>query len=111
MESCYLLLIVLILFIVYGKRTEILAARKVWKRKERKDDNMLQLAKMMVGKECIVYLVMNTQVIGTIQEIGENGILLEDLGHNLQILNLEYITRIREYPRNKKGKKKSIVVD
>ena len=28
-----------------------------------------------------------------------------------EILNLDFVIRIREYPRNKKGKKKSVVVD
>ena len=28
-----------------------------------------------------------------------------------EIINLEYVTRIREYPRKKNGKKKEIVLD
>ncbi len=40
-----------------------------------------------------------------IKEVTENGILIEYDG-NLQTVNLEYVTRIREWPRNAKGKKK-----
>ena len=29
----------------------------------------------------------------------------------IEALNLDFVIRIREYPRNKKGKKKSIVLD
>ena len=42
--------------------------------------------------------------------IGENGILIEEKD-NLQIINPDYIVRIREYPKNKKGKKKSVILD
>lgn len=29
----------------------------------------------------------------------------------IEVLNLDFVIRIREYPRNKNGKKKAIVVD
>ena len=38
----------------------------------------------------------------------DGGIVLEKDG-NVESVNLEYVTRIREYPRNAKGKRKTIV--
>ena len=38
----------------------------------------------------------------------DGGIVLEKDG-NVEAVNLEYVTRIREYPRNAKGKRKTIV--
>lgn len=70
---------------------------------------MKELAQKFIGKECLIYTVASDSNAekGVIKEITENGILLEDNG-NLQAINLEYVTRIREWPRNAKGKKKTI---
>ena len=45
-------------------------------------------------------------VEGTIDRVD----VLERNGE-LEAVNLDFVIRIREYPRNKKGKKKSVVVD
>mgnify|MGYP007130626386 CR=1 FL=1 len=41
----------------------------------------------------------------------EGGALLVMKDGNLEALNLDFIVRIREYPRNKNGKKKSVILD
>ena len=47
---------------------------------------------------------------GTAVRIEENWLEVEDKDGNKQILNTDYITRIQEYPRNKNGKKKAVIV-
>ena len=54
------------------------------------------------GKRCLFY-TFNNQISGTVKQIGQNGILIEEKGEE-QIINPDYIVRIREYPKNKKGK-------
>lgn len=49
----------------------------------------------------------SSSVSGVIKEVTENGLLIEKDG-NVQAVNLEYVTRIREWPRNAKGKKKTV---
>ncbi len=71
---------------------------------------MKELAKEFVGKECIIYTIDNT-VEGTIKEIADSGLMIERDSGEREIVNLDYITRIREYPRKKNGKKKSFVVE
>ncbi len=73
---------------------------------------METLAKQFVGKECIIYTVtdISGSVQGTIKEVIDGGIVIES-PTGIQAVNLEYVTRIREYPKNKKGKKKSLVLD
>ena len=72
---------------------------------------MKELAQRFVGQECIIYSFDgNHQYVGTIQEVTDGAILLENEG-NLQALNLDFVIRIREYPRNKNGKKKSVIMD
>ena len=90
---------------------ETIAAKRIVKlRKKRDDKEMLELAKRFMGKECIIYTFANSQITGTITEISTNAILIENKG-TVEAVNLDYILRIREFPLNKKGKKKSIILD
>lgn len=72
---------------------------------------MKELAQKFISKECLIYSIASEAGVqkGVIKEITENGILL-DYNGNLQAINLEYVTRIREWPRNAKGKKKKTFV-
>ena len=70
---------------------------------------MLELAKRFMGEFCLIYTV-NSQVAGVIEQVTEGGGLISD-GANQDVINLDYIIRIRKYPVNKKGKRKSIVLD
>lgn len=71
---------------------------------------MKELAEKFIGKECLVYTIASdtNSVNGTVKEVTDNGILIEYKGE-LQAVNLEYVTRIKEWPKNSKGKKKSVV--
>ena len=72
---------------------------------------MIALAKKFIDKECLVYSYDGArQYEGVIKEVSEGAILLEREGQ-LEAINLVFVIRIREYPRNKNGKKKSIVLD
>ena len=70
---------------------------------------MTELIANYIGKECIIY-TMNSQIAGTIEGENNGWISVND-GRTSDIINVDYIMRIREYPRNKKGKKKEIVFD
>jgi FKBP-type peptidyl-prolyl cis-trans isomerase 2 len=104
--------IMLIIIILAERRKKFLAALQMVRAKRLKtkgDEQMKGLAEKFVGKECIIYTI-NHQISGTIKEVGD-GALLVDVNGNLEALNLDFITRIREYPRNKNGKKKSVILD
>ena len=45
-----------------------------------------------------------------IKEIDDGGMVIEKKSGELEIINLDFITRIRQYPRKKNGKKKSIIL-
>ena len=47
---------------------------------------------------------------GVIKEVSDSALLVEKNG-NIEAINLDFVIRIREYPKNKKGKKKSVVLD
>ncbi|MBQ6843522.1 MAG: hypothetical protein IJO60_02675 [Agathobacter sp.] len=72
---------------------------------------MIELAKRFVGKECVIYAFdSNHQFEGVIKEVSDGAILIEKDG-KLEAINLDFVIRIREYPRNKNGKKKSVIFD
>ena len=71
---------------------------------------MYELAQKFIGKECLIYTFNSSQLTGVIKEVNEGAILLEN-GDNLEAVNFDFIVRIREYPKKKNGKKKSVVLD
>ena len=71
---------------------------------------MVELAKKFLDIECVVYTFNGNQFIGTIKEVSGGAILLENEG-KVEAINLDFVMRIREHPRKKNGKKKSVVLD
>ena len=72
---------------------------------------MKELAKRFLDKECLITAFdSNHQYEGVIKEISDGAILIEKKG-TIEAINLDFVIRIREYPRNKNGKKKSVVLD
>lgn len=68
---------------------------------------MKELAERFIGKECIVYTFDSKEVIGTLKEVIGGALLLERTD-SVEAINLEFVVRIRDYPRKKDGRKKSI---
>ena len=68
---------------------------------------MKELAKHFLDKECVISS-LNSQFEGVIKEVTDGAILVEK-GGKIEAINLDFVIRIREYPRNKNGKKKAIV--
>jgi len=60
---------------------------------------MVDLVKKLIGKECMIY-TMNSQLKGVIREVTNGGIAVDD-GKNTEIVNLDYIIRVRESHKNK----------
>lgn len=74
---------------------------------------MTDLIEKYLNKECLIYTmgtISGSPVTGTIKEIQDGWITIEN-GGTEEILNIDYIVRIREYPRTKRGKKKSVIMD
>lgn len=70
---------------------------------------MKDLAMKFLGLECVVSTLDSHSTIGTVREVSDAGILLER-EDSMEIVNFSYIVRIREYPKTKNGKKKSVFV-
>ena len=67
---------------------------------------MLELAKQFIGKECMIYMFSGTQIWGLLEAISGNALLIRT-DKAAEVINLDFVVRIREEPRGKKGKKKT----
>lgn len=99
------------MFITLKRRKSVVAKKILEKRHKGDKKEMLEFAKRFIDKECII----NTfdgghQYTGVIKEVTEGAVLIERNGQ-LEAINLDFILRIREYPRDKNGKKKSVIFD
>ncbi|MBQ4116958.1 MAG: hypothetical protein IJD37_06235 [Clostridia bacterium] len=111
--STYIPIIMLwiIIFIMFRNRKAAIAKKIIEKRKMEGNTEMKELAKKFIDKECLISSFDgNHQYEGIIKEVTDGAILVEKDG-KLEALNLDFVIRIREYPRNKKGKKKSVILD
>ena len=73
-------------------------------RNKRKSGGMTmnELIKSFIGKNVILY-GYSTGVEGTVTKIEDNWIEVEDKKGKKQLVNIDYVSRIQEYPRSKKG--------
>ncbi len=71
---------------------------------------MQTLAKQFIGKDCLLYTFNGNRIAGRVLEVTEHGLLLQT-GDTTEVVNLDFIIRLREHPTDKKGKKKSVVLD
>ena len=111
--STYIPIIVLfiILYILFRNRRAVVARQIIKKRKMEGNTNMKELAKRFIDKECVISSFDgNHQYEGVIREVTDGAILVEKNG-KIEALNLDFVIRIREYPRKKNGKKKTVVLD
>ena len=106
-----IILWVIIFYVLFRNRRAVVARQIIKRRKMEGNTEMKELAKRFIDKECLISSFdSNHQFEGVIKEVSNSAILVEKNG-TVEAINLDYVIRIREYPRNKKGKKKSVVMD
>jgi hypothetical protein len=105
-----IIFLILVVFITKRKRKIIIAKKVNKKRIAEENLKMVEFAKKFINKECLIYPFEGNQIVGTIKEVNDSAILVEK-ADSLEAVNLDYVIRIREYPVNKNGKKKSIIID
>lgn len=74
------------------------------------DIEMQKFAERLIGKDVLINTVASGSYDGVIKEVADNAVVLEKNGKET-VINLDYVIRLREYPTNKNGKRKSIVTD
>ena len=116
MGSYLVIIAVLIIFfcIRRRRRTAAVAWQILNQRKQNKENVVMkELAKQFIGEECIIYTITSNDgsIQGVIKEIDDGGMVIERNSGGLEIVNLDFVIRIRQYPRKKNGKKKDFVLD
>ena len=110
--STYIPIIVMWIIIIYvllSNRKAVIARQIIKKRKTEENTEMKELAMRFIDKECVISSFDgNHQYDGIIKEVTDGALLLEKDG-KIEAINLDFVIRIREFPRNKKGKKKLVV--
>ena len=100
-----------VLLIILYRQKAIIAKKVLNKRKTEDRIKMTELAKRFIEKECVIYAFdSGHQFTGIVKEVSNGAVLIEKDG-KLEAINLDFVIRIREYPRNKNGKKKSVILD
>ena len=71
---------------------------------------MNEIMKRFIDKEVLITTLNNdiSMLEGFVREVNENWLVIETNEKGLDVINIDYIIRIREYPRKSNGKKKAI---
>lgn len=70
---------------------------------------MSYMVEAFIGKDCLLNLASGGTADGVVKAVADGWLTLEDQDGKLQAVNMDYISRIREYPKNKNGKRKMVV--
>ena len=115
MNSLYLIILLLLVIFPASRRRRIAAIRNILNKKMQNKENhvMKELAKRFIGEDCIIYPInsFDGSLHGVIKEVNDSAMIIENTSGELEVVNLDFVTRIRQYPRKKNGKKKSLVLD
>ena len=99
------------IYMLFRNRRAVIARQIIKKRKMEGNTKMKELAMRFIDKECLISSFdSNHQFEGVLKEVSDSAILVEKNGA-IEAINLDFVIRIREFPKNKKGKKKSVVLD
>lgn len=111
MNSSYIPIFILLFLLVIlpQQRMQQWRQHRIITRNRKEGYKMAHPVEAYLGKECIVY-TMNSQIGGTIRTVSDGWIAVDN-GKDTEVINLDYIIRVRECPRKKNGKKKTVVLD
>lgn len=115
MNYGWIIAILIVLWWIRKKRRTVAAVWQIQKRRKQNGEilAMKALAKQFIGEECIIYTIASNDgsIQGIIKEIDDGGMVIVRKSGEREIINLDFVTRIREYPRKKNGRKKECVLD
>lgn len=113
MNYSVLILLLLVIFLNNRRLRKITAIISVINRRKREkmSGKMEEAAKGYIGKDCIIYTVLGSEctVKGIIKDVS-GGTVTVDSDGNTETVNLEFVVRIREWPKTKSGKRKTVFV-
>ena len=104
--SALIIIFVNIIIQINNARTQSIIKRKI---KNRGKIRMNEIINAYLGKDCVIYLSNSSSVItGNLISLNDNWITVKTKDGN-EIINIDYIIRLKEHPVTKSGKKKSVI--
>lgn len=105
----FLFLISLLLFLYYQRQRVKKLLNVLRIKRKRGVKPMAYIIESFLGKDCLLNLASGGTADGIVRSVSEGWVTLEDQDGKLQAVNMDYVSRIREYPKNKNGKRKMVV--
>ena len=107
----YILIFLPLLVVIFqGRRNKKFIMLKFIKNKKKGRKQMEELVKRFIDKECFIYTFDGNAIECTVKSVDNGAVFVTHTGTE-EIINLDFVIRVREYPRKKNGKKKSVVLD
>ena len=91
------------------ERESVMRRIKTRRKKRNEGIDMNEIITRYIGKDCVIYTSNGSQHLGKVKEVLSGWLTFENEAGAIEALNIDYITRIKEHPLNKNGKKKQIV--
>ena len=98
-SSTYIVIFVLIYLVIQKRKKIKLCALNILRRKKG-GQIMLELAKALIGKECIIFTISDANVCGVLEAVSGNAIRVRGK-KSTEIINLDLVVRNRELPVKK----------
>lgn len=107
--SSFFSLFILFVIIYLNRRKTDKLVRILRNRKKRGIVKMSDVLNRYIGKDCVVYVSTGnySAIEGTVTEIKDNWIVVKTKDGD-EVINFDYVIRVKEHPVNKNGKKKTI---
>lgn len=100
--------VIIIMFLLQRKKVMRMLHILRIKRRKRGKAYMNHMIEKFIGKDCLINLGSGSNADGVIKSVSDGWVELENKD-GLQAVNIDYISRIREYPKNKNGKRKVVI--
>ena len=96
--------IIVILWIAWWQYQQLVLQRilKIQRRKRKGHTAMNESLQRFIGKDCIITLMSNSNVTGEVEAVDGNWLSLRSKkSAEPEMINVEFVSRIREKPRSK----------
>ena len=92
----------MLFIIIYlsNRNKQVLARKLVINKRMENRVKMFEAAKNFIGKKCVVYTFNSESISGTVKDVTGGAIILDKKGKE-EIINLDFVTRIKESPEKK----------
>lgn len=108
--AIYAFIFVILFKLIFQNEQQAAAYHMSKKNRMKRRIEMSGIVKEYIGKDCIIYTLQGAAAIdGVVEDVSDGWITVRGFeSKELQAVNLEYVTRIREYPKDKNGKRKAV---